>query len=80
MITDNPRPITDLHNQVFASFAEAFQHAQEEMCGLHQVFEVSKRLLGFIVFSQQGQEDFPELHHVENVTWMKNDRMESKYL
>lgn len=57
-----------LYDQVFPTFAESLQHAQEQVSRLHQVFEVRLWLLGFVVFSQQGQEDLPVLHQVKNVT------------
>lgn len=64
-----PFGVIYLNHEILATFAKALQHAQEEMRRLHQVFEVGLRLLGFIVLSQQGQENLPVLHHVEYVAW-----------
>lgn len=62
MYTQHIQHKTHLNYHVFATFAEAFQHAQEEMSRLHQVFKVGVRLSGFIILPQQGQEDLPVLH------------------
>lgn len=61
-------PWTYLNHQVFATFAEVFQHAQKEMSWLHQVFEVGLRLAGFIILPQQCKENLSVLHQVEYVT------------
>ena len=59
---------THLHHQVVAALAEALQHAQEEVRGLHQVPEERLRLLGLVVLAEECEEDLPVLHHVEDVT------------
>lgn len=58
-----------LHDQVVATLAEAFQHAQEEVCGLHQVLEEGLGLLGVVKLPEQRQEQLPVLHQVEDVAW-----------
>lgn len=58
-----------LNHEILATFAKALEHAQKEMRRLHQVLEVGLRLLGFIILSQQGQENLPVFHQVENVAW-----------
>lgn len=67
MLKETLRRRAHLDHQVVAAFAETLQHAHEEVSGLHQVFEVRVRLLGFIKLPQQGQEDLPVLHQVEDV-------------
>lgn len=57
-----------LHEEVVAALAEAFQHAQEQVSGLHQVLQEGAWLPGLIEPAQQSQEDLPELHQVEDVT------------
>lgn len=56
-----------LHHQVAAALAEALQHAQEEVRGLHQVPQERAWLLGLVKLAQQGQEDLPVLHQVKYV-------------
>lgn len=66
---EEPFGIIYLNHEILATFAKALKHAQEEMRRLHQVFEVGLRLFGFIILSQQSQENLPVFHQVENVAW-----------
>lgn len=58
-----------LNHKVFATIAKPLQHAQKEVRGLHQVFKVGLRLLGFVILSQQSQENLPVFHQVKDVAW-----------
>ena len=60
-----------LYDQVVAPFAEALQHAQKQVSGLHKVLEKGAWLLGLVKLSQEGEEYLPVFHQVEDVTWIE---------
>lgn len=58
-----------LHYQVPTVPREPLQHLEEEMGGLHQVTEERTGLPPLIKLSEERQEQFSVLHHIEYVVW-----------
>jgi len=58
-----------LHHEAGAAPAEALQHAEEEVGRLHQVPQEAARLLGLVELAEEGEEELPVLHQVEDVAW-----------